>query len=389
MALRLTVHFSDRAARRLIVEGPEATVVGRSAACDLVVDDDRVSRRHAAFELREEPPGSAPRWVVTDLGSKNGTSVGGLPVPADGAVALPAVGWLDLGGVPVQVELLSAERLREERGRPERLWRSTARLRDRLDGADADDGSGVAGAAGAPQPKLARLLGRTLDSVLELTGGERAFLLLHGEPSGAGRVASPDVVSPDEAPGGDGADVPAGGSLTVAAVAGLVADDLLRPAFAGSVGAVERCRATGRPVVLTDLRGDSDLGARASIVAGRIRRLVCLPLEAAGRPLGFVYADAFGEPAEGDPFTELDLEILESLVGHAALAIAAVRLERRAGAIAAALPTLSTPATEATPSTSGEGTAGGGRDWDAILAAQTQGPGPAWDSRAAADRGPA
>jgi FHA domain/Domain of unknown function (DUF1707) len=46
-------------------------VLGRSSACELVLADDTVSRRHA--ELRAEDG----RWIVRDLGSSNGTWVNG------------------------------------------------------------------------------------------------------------------------------------------------------------------------------------------------------------------------------------------------------------------------------------------------------------------------
>ena len=47
-------------------------VVGRSRECDVRVDDGNVSRRH--FELVQEGPTA---WVVSDLGSTNGTEVNG------------------------------------------------------------------------------------------------------------------------------------------------------------------------------------------------------------------------------------------------------------------------------------------------------------------------
>ena len=46
-------------------------VLGRAPGCTLVFDDDTVSRRHA--ELRRV----AGHWYLTDLGSSNGTWVGG------------------------------------------------------------------------------------------------------------------------------------------------------------------------------------------------------------------------------------------------------------------------------------------------------------------------
>jgi hypothetical protein len=58
------------AGRRLVV-GPRGATLGRSRDCEIVIDDANVSRRHA--ELR--PRGGA--WVVSDLGSTNGTRVNG------------------------------------------------------------------------------------------------------------------------------------------------------------------------------------------------------------------------------------------------------------------------------------------------------------------------
>lgn len=52
--------------RRLVVSSSGVTI-GRSRGCDIVVDDPNVSRRHA--EVR--PRGGS--WIVTDLGSTNGT----------------------------------------------------------------------------------------------------------------------------------------------------------------------------------------------------------------------------------------------------------------------------------------------------------------------------
>lgn len=61
--------------RRLVV-GPAGVTIGRSSKCDVVLDDPNVSRAHA--ELR--PRGGS--WVLTDLGSTNGSSVNGRRIDA-------------------------------------------------------------------------------------------------------------------------------------------------------------------------------------------------------------------------------------------------------------------------------------------------------------------
>lgn len=59
--------------KRLLV-GPGGVTLGRSRQCDVVLDDPNVSRQHA--EIR--PRGGS--WVLTDLGSTNGSRINGRPV---------------------------------------------------------------------------------------------------------------------------------------------------------------------------------------------------------------------------------------------------------------------------------------------------------------------
>lgn len=59
--------------RRLVV-GPGGATLGRSRQCDLVLNDPNVSRQHA--EIR--PRGGS--WVLTDLGSTNGSRINGRDV---------------------------------------------------------------------------------------------------------------------------------------------------------------------------------------------------------------------------------------------------------------------------------------------------------------------
>jgi hypothetical protein len=56
--------------KRLVV-GPAGATIGRSRQCDVVLDDPNISRTHA--EIR--PRGGS--WVLSDLGSTNGSSLNG------------------------------------------------------------------------------------------------------------------------------------------------------------------------------------------------------------------------------------------------------------------------------------------------------------------------
>jgi len=282
VAARLTIHFSELPTREYVLENGGTYVLGRSPDCDLRLEDSRVSRRHARLA------DSVDGWKLTHLGSKNGLGVDGVPceesVLADGA-------WIDFGGLPARFEHLSEAARQRLADRDLGRWRSSLRLQARLD----------------PAEGLEVLLRRLLDSVLELSGAERGLVLLRRRD----------------------------GELDLATAAGLEVEDLRGPAFSASVGAVERTLECARPVTLADTREDSRLGRRTSVLQGGIRALVCLPLTALGEVLGVVYADS-REPGSG--FTELDVEILSALAGHAALAIALVRVEEEVQALRNELP---------------------------------------------------
>jgi hypothetical protein len=66
--------------KRMVV-GPAGATLGRSRQCDVVLDDPNVSRRHA--EIR--PRGGA--WVLTDLGSTNGSCLNGRKIDRSEMIA--------------------------------------------------------------------------------------------------------------------------------------------------------------------------------------------------------------------------------------------------------------------------------------------------------------
>lgn len=248
-------------------------LIGRGTDCDVQVVDDRVSRRHARLS-----PRAGGAWHVCDLGSKNGLLVEGERVEE---LVLSTPAWISLGGVAARFEPVPESRLEEEGNEELRRRRTAARLQRSLD----------------PGVGLGPLLDRVLDSVMSMAGAGRGFLLL----------------------------TRADGNHSVVRVAGLAVEDLEQREFEGSFGAVEQALATQRPVVCCDARADHLLGERPSVLAGGIRSLACLPLSVAGRVLGVVYADSRNP---GRALNELDLEILESLVDHAALGLAVHDLNR-------------------------------------------------------------
>jgi hypothetical protein len=82
---------------RRVVIGPAGATLGRSRQCDIVLHDANVSRQHA--EIR--PRGGS--WVVTDLGSTNGSTLNGRSMA--GPEVLKPGDEIGLGGFPIEFEL--------------------------------------------------------------------------------------------------------------------------------------------------------------------------------------------------------------------------------------------------------------------------------------------
>ncbi len=82
--------------KRLVV-GPAGATIGRSRRCDVMLDDPNVSRTHA--EVR--PRGGS--WVLTDLGSTNGSRLNGRKL--DGSEVLKPGDEIEIGTSRVKFEL--------------------------------------------------------------------------------------------------------------------------------------------------------------------------------------------------------------------------------------------------------------------------------------------
>ena len=85
-------------------------VIGRSEEADIRIDDASVSRKHAVLELADG------ELRIEDLGSANGTKVGGRKLAAGEAVTIALGESVDLGSVLIVVRPGAVA------GRPRRLW---------------------------------------------------------------------------------------------------------------------------------------------------------------------------------------------------------------------------------------------------------------------------
>ncbi len=147
---------------------------------------------------------------------------------------------------------------------------------------------------GVREPRA--LLERLLASVLSVTGAERGFVLLIG---------------PD-------------GKLQAEVTAGF-ASAPLDGRFEGSLGAIERVLATGESVVASNAANDSFLARRPSVLELGIATLACVPLSSEDRRIGLLYVDG---RKEGGVFTDLDVEILETLAANVSVVLSSLRIDR-------------------------------------------------------------
>ena len=288
-----------------------SAVLGREAQCDIRIDRDTISRRHALFRR------DSGAWFVSDLGARNGVYVNGEKVEKrqldDGDRV--TVGTLELvcgltRGAP------SHARIEFEDDHPDESIARSIRMDDLAARLSSDTGTfarprtevptiaeSIALPAGMPlldmfQTASETLLSGTdldtmLDRVLELIFRslpkvERGFVcLLEGEElvPRASRSAFPS------------------GNVQRMRLSQSVADS-----------AIEQREA----VLVQDTRLDERFNTAESIVAMRIRSVMCAPLTKDETVQGIVYVDT---AAPGNPFTEEDLALLSTLSMLSAVAV--------------------------------------------------------------------
>jgi len=109
-SLMFQLQITDAEGNRRTIPLPATTSIGRQEGNDLLLDDQRVSRRHAKIECSEE------LCHITDLGSSNGTTVDGERLHANVPVAFAPGTVAEIGGfelaltaVPVPEPVREAE----------------------------------------------------------------------------------------------------------------------------------------------------------------------------------------------------------------------------------------------------------------------------------------
>lgn len=143
---------------------------------------------------------------------------------------------------------------------------------------------------------LEEVLRATMDSVIQLTGSERGFLMLVNEESGG---------------------------LDLMAARNMKQEDLDRDEMEISRTIVKTSIARGLGIITTNAQQDERFSKQESVTRYALRSILCQPLLTRGKTIGAVYVD---NKIKAGLFEEKDLELLGAFAAQAAAAIENARL---------------------------------------------------------------
>jgi signal transduction histidine kinase len=139
-------------------------------------------------------------------------------------------------------------------------------------------------------------LAQVMDSVIELTGAERGFVMLIDQ---------------------------VGGTLNLRAARNLDRANLGQKDMEYSRTVVESVARTGMPVLTTNAQTDPRFSKQRSVKRYALRSILCVPLKVKERVLGVIYVD---NRVRAGLFTSRDLELLTTLAAQSATVIENARL---------------------------------------------------------------
>lgn len=280
---------------------PGDTVIGRLPACDVVIDDPSVSRRHAKLTV------IGNHCRLQDLESRNGTFVDREPVTE---AELTDGNEVVFGSFPTHIEYSAEDQLSlsenhtvlesgtvykplgEQAGRPE----DVAAPEHGLDSRRVLEMMSEIGRTLVTAQPLMSVLNRVVDLAFQSIAAERAFLMLADEATGA---VVPRVVRNR--------------------------DGTTPPPTSISNTIVRRVMTERVAVLARDAQIDTRLAQAQSIYDANIRSFMCAPLWNGDRVIGVFYID---NPYTKE-FSNSDLNLFTSLSDYAAVAIEQARLTAR------------------------------------------------------------
>lgn len=142
---------------------------------------------------------------------------------------------------------------------------------------------------------LKEILNLVIDSVIQLVGAERGFVVLVDE----------------------------WGRLRTMTARGVDTEDISQDEVPVSRTIVQRVVATGEPILTSNAQDDARFADRASVIGFQFRSIMCAPLRARGRVSGAIFVD---NRMLSGVFNDDDLDLLSTFASQAAMAIDNARL---------------------------------------------------------------
>jgi len=313
MRFEFVVRSGKDAGRTVAVTPGQTITLGRLKGCDVVLDDEAASRRHCTVTARENV------CVVTDLQSANGTFVN------ERRIATTELGRGDkirIGSTVIELLDPNAPGAAVRGSHPTTSLsiveaRSHTLVQRAVDPTKLeflsqisrrkDDADLLASAQKylTTLHKVSDILSRAtsvealfdsiLSAILEVSGGDRAAILMRPAGDPAGKV---DMVAVRTRDGG------ATGSVTMSRT---VVNDVLEK---------------GISAFTDDALADERYGGGESIVQQRIRSVMCVPMRTTDQILGVLYVDS----QTAREFSEAELELLAAVGNQAGIALHRARL---------------------------------------------------------------
>ncbi len=147
--------------------------------------------------------------------------------------------------------------------------------------------------------ELDDVLNQAMDTVIQLTGAERGYLMLRNDESG---------------------------EMEYRVARNLDREIVEQSAFTVSRSVINQVAETGAPVVTTNAQSDPRFSAQESIVSFALRSILCVPLKIKDTIIGVIYAD---NRIRSGLFGPAELELLNAFANQAAIAIENARLFAR------------------------------------------------------------
>ena len=300
-----------------------STILGRAAGADIRIRDPKASSTHCRIERT-----SKGGFRILDLESQNGTWLNGERVSIHSLKPGDRIG---VGATELRFEESEPTHTsRRERRAVDRIGQELEDVLERfLKVAGHDDRSAAAERFEAHCQEIssalvdreverlrklvswirrlntehdhARLLALMLDSVVELTGAERGFLMLKEGPKRR--------------------------DLKIRVVRSFEPDGLRKPTFRVAHAIAENVATKGKPVVSMNADEDPRIQRFGDTGALYLRSVVCVPIRAGRKLLGALYLD---NRFERGVFSDEDLPFLLSFADQAAVALENARLHEEA-----------------------------------------------------------